>query len=181
MCQLNNSFSGKTGAPTAASAPPLCCKCVRVSETLRGQVSAPVWRKHGGECQVRGAFPAVGLGRLCSLQSGGPEAIGGSARLQGGGGAQTPQPTGLGWGACLKTCILASEPNGVRHLVAAGSSAGAGAASGNRRREAFPVPAPCPVLLQQALSPPRATWAEPHTLAAQPSAPRRRIQGPGYC
>lgn len=41
---------------------------------------------------MRGAFPAVGLGRLCFLQSGGPEAIRDSARLQGGGGAQTPSP-----------------------------------------------------------------------------------------
>lgn len=84
-------------------------------------------------------------GRLCSLQSGGPEAIRGSSSIQGGGGAQTPCPQAWGGGFALQTCVLASEPNGVRHLVAAGSSAGADATSRTRPREAFPAPAPCPV------------------------------------
>lgn len=62
--------------------------------------------------------------------------------------AERRPPSPQAWGGRLapQTCVLASEPDGVRHLVAAGSSAGAGATFRTRPREAVPAPAACPVL-----------------------------------
>lgn len=127
-------------------------------------------------------FPCCGPGEMVLPAERGPEAIRGSARLQGGGGAQTPPAHRPGVGGLphkLAFWLLSLTESATWWPQAA--------VQGLVPRSGPDVGKPSPPLPPAQSSATAgfistwAMWAEPHTLAAQPPARRRRRLGPGSC